>query len=446
MSLRPNSIRGRMLVLSAGATLIGLMVAGFMMAAILSRVVTQGVDRRLDSQIALLATAVGSDGRIDDARLASVRGALEAGPGWRWQIATPSRTTGSRDFPQLDDAPPHRRGDRRDREDGPRPRDGRDADGNPAHGREVTLSTSSGKVVLSAAAPREVIERPIRDALFPLLLVLALLSLVLAGAALGQVWYGLRPLRQLRDAVAAIRAGRAAEIPADQPTELRPLSDELNALTKDNYEALAIARASAANLAHALKTPVATLALELRDDPERARQVARIEATIRHHLSRARERVIDRRARTIVAPAVADLIDTVSRLTADRPLSIAADIEPGITVAVEPADFDEMIGNLLDNAVRHGRSQVVIHATLGTSFARVAVEDDGPGIPVDAQFRAVQPGVRLDERGSGHGFGLAIARELSELYGGTLELGVSSSGGLLAAVTMPVDRRQILAV
>jgi signal transduction histidine kinase len=311
-------------------------------------------------------------------------------------------------------------------------------DGSPAHARELTVMTASGSVVLRAVAPREVIERPIRDALLPLLFLLALLSVVLAAAGVAQVYFGLRPLRAFRDAVADIRWGRARQVPDDQPSELKPLAQELNAFARDNHAALAAARASAANLAHALKTPVATLALELRDEPERARQVARIDATIRHHLSRARGRVTDRQAHTLVAIAVADLVHTVARLTAERAVQIDIVGNLHVSVAVDQRDFDEIVGNLLDNAVRHTRSQVIIRADCADGFLRLSIEDDGMGIPSTERARAAEPGVRLDERGAGHGFGLAIAGELSELYGGRLTLEQSHSGGLAAAVRLPL--------
>lgn len=438
MKLLPSSIRGRMLALSAIATFVALVVAGFVIVAVLGRIVTQGVDRRLDAQIALLATAVGSDGRIEDSRLAVVRGALEAGPGWRWRIVTPDRTIGSRDFPDLDPAPTGRRDNRRGKDGGPYPRDGRDVDGISVHAREVSVPTTGGAVVLSASAPREVIERPVREALVPLLVLLAVLAVVLTGAAFGQVWFGMRPLRELRDEIASIRAGRSTELRGNQPAELRPLVDELNALASDNRDALGAARTSASNLAHALKTPVATLALELRDAPDQARHIARIEATIRHHLSRARGRITDRRARTSVATATAALVTAVSRLNVDRQISITIDIHAAVAVAVEPTDFDEIVGNLLDNAVRHARSTVAISALTEARLVRVSIEDDGPGIKPDDLLRAEQPGVRLDERGVGHGFGLAITRELAELYGGRLRLDVSPAGGLLAVVELPI--------
>ena len=68
---------------------------------------------------------------------------------------------------------------------------------------------------------------------------------------------------------------------------------------------------------------------------------------------------------------------------------------------------------------------------------RLSVIDDGPGIQEADRLRATQAGARLDERGDGHGFGLAIARELAELHGGRLVLDEAPRGGLSATVLLP---------
>jgi signal transduction histidine kinase len=170
----------------------------------------------------------------------------------------------------------------------PHPGEAHDARGERLHFRQATVDTAGGRVTLTAAAPREIVSRPITAAIVPLLSTLAVLGLALGGAAIVQLRLGLRPLRRLRGQVAAIRTGTADALPADQPEELLPLAEELNALIRDNAATLTAARASAANLAHALKTPIATLALDVRDDPARSAQVDRIYRTIRHHLARAR--------------------------------------------------------------------------------------------------------------------------------------------------------------
>ncbi|MGJ3629544.1 sensor histidine kinase [Sphingomonas sp. MMS24-JH45] len=260
---------------------------------------------------------------------------------------------------------------------------------------------------------------------------------MLTAALLVQLRVGLRPLRALQAEVAAIRAGRQTQVVEDQPAELRPLAEELNALAADNAAALAAARGSAANLAHALKTPVATLAIDLADRPREAALVARIDRTIRHHLARARADAIDRRSTTALAPAVADIVAVVRRLGGDAAPAIATDVAD-VAVAVEAQDLDELLGNLLDNASRHATAQVEVTAAREGRMVRLAVMDDGPGIPAADRARVARPGLRLDERGDGHGFGLSIVAELTSLYGGTMALDERPGGGLVPDSTLPV--------
>lgn len=441
-----------MLLLSAVAILAALGIAGWAIAGVLERVVTEGIDRRLDAEIALMASVVDGDGRVDRAALAQRQGALDAGRDWLWRIEAPGGAIGStnRFVPRPDAAPPGPRlpgppgppppGAAPLPDAGPQGVDGTDASGARLHARRLVLTTRSGPVTLFAAAPRGVIARPLREALVPLLAALAILAGLLATATLVQLRLGLKPLARLRAQLAAIRAGEAERVDEDQPVELQGLASELNALAADRAQALATARQSAANLAHALKTPVATLALRLRADAEGAAQVERIDATIRHHLARARAGVVDTRASTAVRRAVDDLVQAIGRLHGMRGLAITADVRGDPVAAIEPQDFDELLGNLLDNAAQHARSIVQASASLDPADARrlvLTVADDGPGIPEEERSRVTQAGVRLDERGEGHGFGLAIVRELASLHGGALTLDAREGGGLVARVSLP---------
>jgi signal transduction histidine kinase len=445
----PKSIQGRMLLLSAVAILAALGIAGWAIGGVLERVVTEGIDRRLDAEIALLASTVDRDGRIDRARLTARAGALEAGRGWHWRIEGPDGAIGSTDTPRLHGGPGPGDGPLpgppgppmlRDEADAPQVLEGEDRAGRSVHARRLVMQTGRGDVSLLAVAPRAVIARPLRDALVPLLAALAILAGLLAVATIVQLRLGLRPLARMRAQVAAIRDGTRTEVDEDQPVELRGLATELNALAGDRAAALATARQSAANLAHALKTPVATLALALRDDPAAAAQVARIDATIRHHLSRARAGTGDTRASTRVAPAVADLAVAIGRLHAARGIAVTHAVAGDPVAAMDAQDFDELLGNLLDNAARHAATQVRVEVRVQPGDARrldLIVADDGPGIPAAERTRVTEPGVRLDERGEGHGFGLAIVRELAELHGGRLTLAERDGGGLEARVSLP---------
>ncbi|UYY76527.1 sensor histidine kinase [Sphingomonas sp. R1] len=427
-----RSLRLRMLLLSVLATLAALALAGWTMAGVLGRVVTGGIDQRLDSQLAVLASVVRDDGSVDRKRLSALQGSLAAGPGWRWRIAGPAGTIGSSDFPELRarlplppgaDALP------------PVPLDGEDRRGH-VHARRLVLESAAGPVTLTAAAPGRVIGQPVRDALVPLATVILLLAVIFALSAWLQLRFALRPLAALVGQIAELRRGARATVEEAQPQELQPLADELNALAAANAATLAAARQSAANLAHALKTPVATLALTVTPGSPEEAQVHRIEGVIRHTLARARAAAVNRRASTPVAGIAADVADVIGRL---RPAIATHRIVPDdIRVAIDAQDLAEMLGNLLDNAARHARTTVRVTAAYAApGEVQVTIEDDGHGIPADRREQVLQPGVRLDEGPAGDGFGLAIVRDLIALYGGRMSLGESAMGGLSVALHCP---------
>ena len=448
MRLMPRSLFGRLAALAALATIAALAFAALAIGAVLERFVMQGLDQRLDAQISLLATAVGPDGSVDRSRIVSPAPFNRTGSGWGWRIDAPAGTLASAELPRIDQPPPpdeHGYRHRRHEEGEPRPLDWRDAQGADRHARSLTVQTSGGPVRIAASAPREIVERPLRAAMMPLLGSLALLGLALATATLIQLRLGLRPLGALRSSLASVRAGRAAAVPTDQPAELQPLADELNALLAENAAALANARRHVANLAHGLKTPLAALSLRLdeqgRDpDGEMAAEVARIDRSIRHHLGRARADASGgTRQRIPLEPAVDGVAGALARIHADRAVTFAHSIQPGLALAIDPQDLDELLGNLLDNAWHWATSRITLSAEPDASGqARLAIEDDGPGIAAADRAEALRPGRRLDESGDGHGFGLSIVRELAELHGGALALEAAPSGGLRAIVTLPM--------
>jgi len=434
---------GRMFGLSLLATLAALVVAGLAIGGVLERFVTGGIDARLGDRLIALESAIRPDGSLDRDQLVRVTARIPPDEPWRIEV-TGVGLGGGGDLgpalamkpgrgPPITIAPPPRRPADR----GGDPFDRSLPNGTRVHGLSKTVATGTGAARVAVAVERGQIERPVLAALAPLTASLAILGLALGGAALVQLRIGLRPLTALRIALEDIRHGRATQAPTDVPDELAPLARELNALATDTEAALTGARASAANLAHALKTPVATLSLHLRDDPAARAQIERIEATLRHHLGRARADATDRRAVTLLAPALGDLADTIRALHGGR-VRLDVDVPDGLAAAIDPHDLNELVGNLIDNAARHAASAVIVAAVANERRVVLTIVDDGPGIAPADRDRATIPGIRLDERAHGHGFGLAIARELAELYGGGLALGDAAGGGLIATVTLPV--------
>ncbi len=272
---------------------------------------------------------------------------------------------------------------------------------------------------------------------------LSILGLGLLAALLIQVRFGLQPLRRMRQAIVAVRTGRAQRLEGEFPVEIAPLSDELNTLIEHNAAVLERARTQVSNLAHALKTPLSVLANEaaaagpLADTVKR--QIAAMRRHVDHYLARARAAAATRviGVRTDVVVVVEDLRRTRERIYVDRGIRIDAEVAAGLAFRGERQDFEEMLGNLMDNACKWARAGVAVAARQDSDRIVVTVDDDGPGLPDDRRAAVFDRGTRLDESVPGSGLGLAIVRDSAELYSGTILLGESPKGGLRATLTLP---------
>ena len=278
--------------------------------------------------------------------------------------------------------------------------------------------------------------------------LLAVVALALVAGLL-QVKRGLASLDQLRTRLTAVRSAEGRIIEGDFPAEVRPLVDDLNALLQHRESAVKRAIAKAGDLAHGLKTPLAVLT----HDAERARahgqhdlaaslneQIARMRRQVDYHLAHARAAASGAApgARCIVADRATALARTLARLHAERGLHIDVQIPADLIVRAEREDVDEMLGNLLDNACKWAASQVRLSVEAGTGAnAVLSVDDDGPGLDAGLRETVLQRGVRADEAAPGAGLGLAIVRDLAELYGGSIVLATSPLGGLRARLELP---------
>ena len=457
----------RRLIVGAGVFITAaLVIAGIVIFFVLHRFVQGQIDQRLDSQILFLSSTL----QVNPGGALTLTGAADGPPfdlmrhGWYWQITGPnnvlrSRSLGGADLnvPDLSNRPPPPPpppppGANRDNRppppgERPWPADGPGPSGEPLHFRIRTIARSGASVMIAASAPRDAVLGPLRSAMTTLAVSLAVLAVALVTAMLLQVRLGLRPLERLRRAVAEVRAGRAESVPEPQPREIEPLASELNALLRQNAANLERARRHVANLAHGLKTPLATLGIALPKGDARSEElralVDTMERRIRHHLGRARMAALSGplRAQTPLASRVNDLGEVLCKVNTEKPIKLAIKIANGLAVACEPQDVDEMLGNLMENAFRWARSKVEVSASVdGKQQAVVIVDDDGPGLQEPEALQALQAGRRLDESTPGFGFGLPITRELAELYGGSLDLARSPCGGLRIALRLPVAR------
>jgi signal transduction histidine kinase len=280
------------------------------------------------------------------------------------------------------------------------------------------------------------------DAMWPVLGGLGLMAAGLFGLR-----QGLMPFRQLRERLMAVRKGDDQRVDGVYPSEVQPLIDDLNALLEERQKAVKRAIATAGDLAHCLKTPLALLAQEAdraasEGNPELAenigQHVERMSRQVTYHLARAR--AASGVASAVPCPVAAStdaLIRTLLKLYAGRAIEISADIAPGLCARVQRQDLDEMLGNLLDNACKWAKSKIVLKASRSGGMIVFTVDDDGSGLERTLQSAVLERGVRIDESAPGSGLGLAIVRDLAELYGGSISLDDSALGGLQARLLLP---------
>lgn len=300
-------------------------------------------------------------------------------------------------------------------------------------------------VIYLAAEDRRPVDREVFNFVTATAIAFILLGLGLMLAVIVQVRVGLRPLFHLGQEVADVRRGKAERLAGDYPSELKPLTDELNALVAHNQETVERQRTHVGNLAHALKTPISVMMTEAVQRPGPlgevvGRQVEVMRQQVDHHLRRARAaaRSQGQGERTSVAEVLDELSRTLERIFRDKGLTIDWDAPDDLWFAGERQDFMEIAGNAMENAGKYGGAKVRVRAVaLDPERLRLTVEDDGPGLPPDRRAEVVQRGARLDESAPGSGLGLSIVDELARAYRGALILGDSSLGGLSVAVELP---------
>lgn len=445
---RTGSLTRRMIGVAALWIIALLLIGGFGLDRVLSRSIIENVDdqlvRVLNSMIA--ASEIGPDGEVRFTRPPADQRFIEPYSGLYFQISGigtdtfASRSLWDRRLRVVDshnDVKPHIY----DSEEFSTP--GAKETLRIAE-RDATLPGSKIRWRYQVAQSRQTIDEQIhrlRLTLFWSFLALGVGLILLAAL---QTFYGLWPLRRVRQEVASIRSGAGTRIGEDFPTEIRPLTEEINQLLAHSEAQAEEARRHAGNLAHALKTPLTVITnAATAHTPDLADTVCREASIMRrqvdHHLARAR--AIGRRASVQARARVWGSLEAVQRALDRLYENVTVDIAGNhdAEVRVERQDLDEMLGNLIENAAKYGGGRVFVTVEPRGKVVDILVEDDGPGIPEADRGTLFTRGARLDTTGKpGTGLGLAIVRDVAEIYGGSIHLEESEDlGGLLARLTLP---------
>lgn len=276
------------------------------------------------------------------------------------------------------------------------------------------------------------------------------LGLVLLLAQAGFLRWALAPLRDVATDLHRMETGEQSTLSGRYPSELTDLTSNLNALLSHERANLERYRNTLADLAHSLKTPLAVLRTSVEQGEEAnlrltvTEQVGRMTQMVDYQLQRAAVSGRSALAAPLaVSKAAEPLVASLRKVYHAKRLDISLVLAEGAVFYGDEGDLFEILGNLLDNACKWCDRRVGLHAEvlqdpqLRRPGLKLSIEDDGPGVPEAQRALILQRGGRADERVPGHGIGLAVVRELVELYGGKLRVGQSAWGGAAFTVNFP---------
>src|SRR5215475_3166421 len=372
--MRRNSLATRLFFSASAWVLVILFITGFVLSSVYKDASERAFDRRLNLYLRTLIAEVATPDEPPDRQFQSLGEPLFELPlsGWYWQISRTdsdkpdvraSRSLWDKKLPKLNDTGVElsTAGIRVAYMDGPEGQNLRMVE------RPVDLG-ADGKFLVSVAGDASEIFDETRSFDYYLGGTFTALGIVLLLTTIFQVRFGLAPLKRISDAIADIRSGRAEQLEGEFPVEIAPLARETNALIEANREIVERARTHVGNLAHAIKTPLSVIVNEAavhRTDPFADKVLEQADVMrdqVAHHLERARiaARVTIVGTVTEVAPAIEALRRTMEKIHRDRGIAIAVKADPQARFRGERQDFEEMAGNLVDNACKWASSRVFV--------------------------------------------------------------------------------------
>ncbi len=280
-----------------------------------------------------------------------------------------------------------------------------------------------------------------------LIVIVVLSGVLMAAIAYFFLRRQLRPIRQLGLAAEAFGKGRRLNYRPRGAQEVRAAGEAFIDM-RDRIERQIEQRTLLLSaVSHDLRTPLTRLrlALALADDgPETEallQDVAEMERLTDSFLDYVRGNATEEVQPTDVVALVEGAVERSARC--GQSVTLVRAEGAGRTASLRPQLMARALDNLIGNAVQYG-TRCEVSVTVDPAVVRIAVEDDGPGIPPERREEALQPFTRLDaarnqDRGMGVGLGLAIAADAVRGHGGRLDLATSARlGGLRAEIALPL--------
>jgi two-component system sensor histidine kinase PhoQ len=269
---------------------------------------------------------------------------------------------------------------------------------------------------------------------------LIITTILLLGIMYMVTRWSLRPLQKVGHEVKAIEDQRQSGFEQEYPTEIAPLTENLNILLKRERYQRQRYRNAMDDLAHSLKTPLAVIT-GLGDYAkfDRAQldtlreQTVRMNQIVSYQLQKASSVTEVSISKPLeLVTIVEKLLSALEKVYREKSIRVENSMPVTIPLRMDEGDCLEVVGNLLDNAFKYGRSRISVSA-LTDELERstsLVIEDDGEGLNAREIEQILNRGTRLDEATEGQGIGLAVVADIVESY--NIELGFSRAdlGGL----------------
>jgi two-component system, OmpR family, sensor kinase len=287
------------------------------------------------------------------------------------------------------------------------------------------------------------------------LLLSSLLAYTLAAAALRPV----ESMRREAEAVSAAEPGRRLPLPPARD-EIARLGETLNTMLGRLEAALERERRFVSDASHELRTPLAALRTELELALRRERSRGELREALRSaaeesdRLSQLAEDLLVlarsqggelpvRRERLAAAELLAGVRERYAGRVAEAGRSLELQADDRLELSVDRLRAEQALGNLVENALRHGSGRILLQARRQGGRVELHVRDEGPGFEPDFLERAFEPFTRGDPArvGPGAGLGLAIVDVIARAHGGAAHA-ANRDGGADAWLALPDHRRQ----
>ncbi len=314
----------------------------------------------------------------------------------------------------------------------------------------VRAGSASDPSSIIVAVPVNEIEQSQRVLRNTLLVTYPPLVVIMALIAWRVIGWTLRPVEMLRSGAARISGSDQDErlVVPESADEIRALAVTLNDMLDRLAAARGRQRAFVADSAHELRSPLASMRTQL-EVAQRLGEGGELATDLLTDVTRLAALVEDllllaRAGSDTRPPSMRESLDVRALLVAtasryaDARVPVSVTGGPAVHASANAAELARVVANLVDNAVRHARSSVVLAVRAEGGRAVVTVVDDGPGIPAGERERVFERFARLDDArdrdAGGTGLGLAIVRELLRRSDGSISLQDKPDGPGLAAV------------